>query len=579
MPALFKHISQVVTWADYQKLLRRAVAEPASSASATSPLAFHYFESFPFDQKPGSALLLVGEVSKGLLDEVRRLAGKTDRAHGSVRLDGGQALSLEVEAGRVKPRLVALTLKQAGVMLEVRLADEPAPQATPQVAPTAPAPQATPPAEPAVPSPQAQDWAAKLQKFQPHFEKALGALRNTGAEARVEGLQAQFGQMTQQAAAGQWDSARDLLRELVRAVQTVSVEAAEPAAAPAQAQPLTDTFGPGPDIDPGELEQAERLTASDWEEHVRQPLETLQALVVKKGAEWAQVTASELREPLEWLGITLARAERLSPRRDTADFHRSSWPHLISGLRKAMDTVRPKLWDLKQQMGEYSARPEALRQQIHALGEHFALMAHAAAALEDGPARHKALESRRQSLGTQERRVRQALEAEEGHAERQAAGRGPTEGTDATREADAEKRQDLRDELDRLMQVADALKRAAAQPSQRLDAARARSLLEGWKQAERELASTLQAQDYPAAVRALDPVYPLLNDLLQTEPGAEADELAAHGLMALEQLSLALNLAERTAGFSWPAERPQVMNLLTQMHSLAVAFRRECLPD
>lgn len=578
MPALFKHISQVVTWADYQKLLRRAVADPPPTASATAPLAFHYFESFPFDQKLGSALLLVGEVSKSLLEEVRRLAGKTDRAQGSLRLAEGQALSLEVETGRVKPRLVALTLKQAGVMLEVRLADEPA-AVPPQAAPAAPAPQATPPAEPAVPSSQAQDWAAKLQKFQPHFEKALLALRNAGDEARVGGLQAQFGQMTGQAAAGQWDNARNLMRELVRAVQTLSVEAAEPTAAPEVDPPPTDTSAPGPDTGPGELDQAERLTASEWEEHVRQALQTLQALVIKTGAEWTQVTASELREPLEWQGITLARAERLSPRGDTAEFHRSHWPHLISGLRKAMDTVRPKLWDLKQQMGEYSARPEAKRQQIHALGEHFALMAHAAAALEDGRARLKALESRQQGLAMQERRLRQALEAEEKHAERQAAWRDRTTGTEATLEADAEHRQDLRDELDRLMQVADALKRAAEQPSQRLDAARARSLLEGWKQAEQALASTLQAQDYPAAVRALDPVYPLLHDLLQPEPGAEPDELAAHGLMALEQLSLALNLAERTAGFSWPAEKPQVINLLAQMHSLAVAFRRECLPD
>lgn len=569
MPAVFKHISQVVTWADYQKLLRKAMADvPPEREPSQPPQAFHYFESFPFDQKPGTALLLVGEVSKGLLDEVRRLAGKTDRAQGSLRFGEGRALSLQVDTGRVKPRLVAMTLKQAGVLLEVRLEGEP-PAGPPQDAPAAPVPQTPVSAQPAPLSPQAQDWADKLQKFEPHYHRALQGLRSRGGVSRTESLEALFRQMAGQAESGDWTAARDGLRQLVLAVQGVPVEASQAAA---EATPMQDAPVGGGEVDASEPDPPESLTAAEWKEQVCQSLQALQSLTTRESAEWAQVTANDLRDPLVRIENTLRKAQRLAPEIDRRYREQSSWWRAVEEMRELLDQISPQLWDLRQDIGEYSARPAALGQQIRALGQCFEIMVEAAA-LDAGPARRRALELRLAGLSAEEERLRESIQ----QSERQQVGRSRQQASDEEPEAVAEQLKDLRDALDRTLQAADALKLAIEEPPQLLDATQARALQHAWEQAAQEITAKLQAQDYPAVTRALENIYPPLMSLGELGPDVYPSSLVTRSKIAMDLLMETLKLAERTAGFSWRKEQRRVIRQLERLHLAAVLFGRECL--
>lgn len=540
MPALFKHISQIVAWADYQKLLRRALAGGSDPEAAPQAQAFHYFESFPFDQKPGAALLLVGEVGKALLDEVRRMAGKTDRAQGTLHATPGKALVLQLETGRLKARLLASTLKLAGLPLDVQLQDEAG----------APSPLPSPSPSPS-PAPGSDDWAAKLKVAEPHYHKALDDARLRGDDAQVQALQSLFAQMEGFAEAGDFAAARQTLKRLLKTVQGAQEHEQDHA---------QDGVEPPPELSP-----------DIWHTQVSQPLEDLGRLLSAHGEEWDQVTAADLRGKLDLLRHTVQWAE--GEGRGRSD---PVWVPLTRLMADLAGAIEPGLRDLKRDPWEPRGSVPALKQQVQHLDRMVQLTAETAA-LGSGPSRLAALERRLLGARDAQERVKAELRQAEGEAGRlQAQPHAGAYVEEQLRDA-RERCLDLRDAAERLQAVVDGLSADRMESPDGPLPAQAQALLNAWTPCSAELLAQIKARDFAAAVERAEALGPQMQGLFDAPYGSQPSMVAVNCMNAWTHLVEGLGLARRMAGTSILQERQRLLVKLQELHSLERQFRRDCL--
>jgi hypothetical protein len=399
MPSLFKHISQIQSRADYDKLLRKSLA-PDSVTEGTGPAEeFHYFEEFPFDKKPGT-LLLVGDVSKGLLGELRKLG--TGYARGTCRMTPNHRVLVDIETGKVKPKLINGTLKTSGLKLQAVVnGEEPEPDSDLGEASSKPepSPELKTPVTPektekvkVPPSPEQQQWMDKVKVLRPAFDKALQLARSTDPRW-AEDLDSNFAQMMQEARGGDFKTAMETLKRLAVILRSREAARAEvkhqtmmedPEVAQSfrdEAQRRREAF----DFSAEQLEQNERdldaegigltsdgtsthqkaLTLAEWKSGVNEPLRALTAML--KDGRQRDLSYGELMTTLKTLKQTTASAQTLAM--DEED--RPDLQQLTSTLADSIESLYLALQYLARGARPYKLRPETLLMTVEDVNREF----------------------------------------------------------------------------------------------------------------------------------------------------------------------------------------------------------------
>lgn len=241
MTTYFKHIAQITARADYDKILRKALATPGQEP-------FHYFDAFPFDKKE-APLVLVGDVAKPLIADLKKLVPKAQYGMGVCTVTAKDEIIFERETGKLQPKLVSATVKLSGIKSTVKFngeddeeegeraeaendegqPEEPQVKATGKVPPPPPLPPSTKPSgdKPTTLSPQAKEFQDKLKVLRPAFDNALKKARELKKTAWEEDLDANFAQMVQEAKAGKFDVALQTLARLARMTKGEEASRAE----------------------------------------------------------------------------------------------------------------------------------------------------------------------------------------------------------------------------------------------------------------------------------------------------------------------------------------------------------------
>lgn len=235
MTTYFKHIAQITARADYDKILRKALA-------TTGQEPFHYFDAFPFDKKE-APLVLVGDVAKPLIADLKKLVPKAQYGMGACTVTAQDEIIFERETGKLQPKLVSAALKLSGIKSTVKFNgdddedkegdeaenDEGQPQ-QPQVKanPEAPSVNVKPSGDkPAPLSPKAKEFQDKLKIVRPAFDEALKNARRLNKMTWAQDLDSNFTQMVQEAKAGKFDVALQTLARLARIIKSEEAARAE----------------------------------------------------------------------------------------------------------------------------------------------------------------------------------------------------------------------------------------------------------------------------------------------------------------------------------------------------------------
>ncbi|MFY9478799.1 MAG: hypothetical protein WAQ08_14235 [Aquabacterium sp.] len=241
MTTYFKHIAQITARADYDKILRKALATPGQEP-------FHYFDAFPFDKKE-APLVLVGDVGKPLIADLKKLVPKAQYGMGVCTVTAKDEIIFERETGKLQPKLVSATVKLSGIKSTVKFngeddeeegeraetendegqPEEPQVKATGKVPPAPPLPPSNKPSgdKPTTLSPQAKEFQDKLKVLRPAFDNALKKARELKKTAWEEDLDSNFTQMVQEAKAGKFDVALQTLARLARMTKGEEASRAE----------------------------------------------------------------------------------------------------------------------------------------------------------------------------------------------------------------------------------------------------------------------------------------------------------------------------------------------------------------
>ncbi|MFZ5525608.1 MAG: hypothetical protein ACOZE7_03025 [Pseudomonadota bacterium] len=241
MTTYFKHIAQITARADYDKILRKALATPGQEP-------FHYFDAFPFDKKE-APLVLVGDVAKPLIADLKKLVPKAQYGMGLCTVTAKDEIIFERETGKLQPKLVSATVKLSGIKSTVKFngeddeeegeraeaendegqPEEPQVKATGKVPPVPPLPPSTKPSgdKPTTLSPQAKEFQDKLKVLRPAFDNALKKARELKKTVWAEDLDSNFAQMVQEAKAGKFDVALQTLARLARIIKSEEAARAE----------------------------------------------------------------------------------------------------------------------------------------------------------------------------------------------------------------------------------------------------------------------------------------------------------------------------------------------------------------
>lgn len=224
MTTYFRHIGQITARADYEKLLRQALSKPGEEP-------FHHLDEFVFDKKTGP-LLLVGDIGKPLLEEIKKATPKAVHAKGVCTVSEQGPIVLAVTGGKLKQRVLAQALKASGIKTELRFdgADD-----GDQDAPTAPAPKTTPASttQGVAPPPKAplseagQQWQSGVKLLRPKFEQVLLKARALKGSTWADDLDGTFSQMLQEAKAGRFEQALKTMALLARMMKSEEAARAE----------------------------------------------------------------------------------------------------------------------------------------------------------------------------------------------------------------------------------------------------------------------------------------------------------------------------------------------------------------
>ena len=245
MTTYFKMIGQINSRADYDKILRKALDKPGQEP-------FHYLDAYPFDKKE-APLVLLGDVAKTLIGDLKKVAPKAQYAMGVCTVADNGDILFEREVGKLQPRLVSAALKLSGFKGAIKFsgeedgsesenegdggqkAEQPKTTApvgkTPPVGNKAPVPNTTAKAPVTAPSsqvpPRAKEWQDKVKILKPVFDMALKKARTQTKGTWAEDLDSNFSQMLQEAKAGDFDKAMNSLARLARMVKSEEAARAE----------------------------------------------------------------------------------------------------------------------------------------------------------------------------------------------------------------------------------------------------------------------------------------------------------------------------------------------------------------
>lgn len=233
MTTYFKMIGQINTRADYDKILRKALATPGQEP-------FHYFDAYPFDKKE-APLVLVGDIAKSLIGDLKKQAPKAQYGTGVCTVTAQDEIIFERETGKLQPKLMSTALKLSGIKSTVKFngddeedgegaeAETDEGQAgTPEVTSVAPPVTAKPSDVKSTPlSGRAKEFQDKLKILRPAFDMALNKARSLKKVTWAEDLDANFAQMVQEAKAGNFDAALQTLARLARMVKGEEASRAE----------------------------------------------------------------------------------------------------------------------------------------------------------------------------------------------------------------------------------------------------------------------------------------------------------------------------------------------------------------
>ncbi|RRS04628.1 hypothetical protein EIP75_09400 [Aquabacterium soli] len=233
MTTYFKMIGQINTRADYEKILRKALATPGQEP-------FYYFDAYPFDKKE-APLVLVGDIAKSLIGDLKKQAPKAQYGTGVCTVTAQDEIIFERETGKLQPKLVSTALKLSGIKSTVKFngedeedgegaeneADE-GQAGSPEAKSVAPPITAKPSGATSTPaSGRAKEFQDKLKILRPAFDQALNKARSLKKVTWAEDLDANFAQMVQEAKAGHFDAALQTLARLARMVKGEEAARAE----------------------------------------------------------------------------------------------------------------------------------------------------------------------------------------------------------------------------------------------------------------------------------------------------------------------------------------------------------------
>lgn len=248
MTTYFKHIAQIQSRSDYDKVLRTALSKPGQEA-------FHFFDAFPFDKKE-APLVLVGDVGKPLLADLKKAAPKAQYATGTCTVTAKDELVFDRTAGKLQIKELTAGLRLSGLKNVVKLAgdedeggegeaQEPPPSGKPTGGTPAktvkpgvptpsdlakvqlkPTPQVKKPVAPQDPA-LAKQWQDKVKILRPAYELALKKAQAQDGGTWAEDLEGSFEQMVHEAKSGDFAAALATLGRLARMIKSEEAARAE----------------------------------------------------------------------------------------------------------------------------------------------------------------------------------------------------------------------------------------------------------------------------------------------------------------------------------------------------------------
>lgn len=345
MTIYFKILAQIQSRADYDKILRTALSKPG-------PEAFHYFNAFPFDKKE-APLLLVGDIGKPLLADLKKAAPKATYATGTCSVNTKDEILIERTGGKLQLKELTAGLRLAGIKNVVKLAgddedeggegqgQEPPPSTSTPVAKTTkpgvptqeqlakanlkPTPQQNKPVAPQDPA-VAKQWQEKMKVLKPLFEQTLKKAKAQAGSSWAEDLEGAYDQMVHEAKGGDFNAAMTSLGRLARMLKSEEAARAEakhqtmrenPDIREATAQSTRELYGKEADkerrketkasgynlTDDGNVMYAQAYTAQEWKAAVIDPLTAVKILL-----EQGEPDVERFEKALARAAVMVARA-------------------------------------------------------------------------------------------------------------------------------------------------------------------------------------------------------------------------------------------------------------------------------
>jgi hypothetical protein len=302
MTTYFRQVSQIRSRSDYEKIMRTALSKVGEEP-------FFFLDEFPFDKKPGP-LVLIGDIAKPLLEEVKKASPKATSAKGQCLATEDDRLIFQKAAGKMQERVLVASIKAVGVKKAVSMEggdDGPTDDQKAQADANVAAPQTQPPQQPS-PQDKPQDkplddkaklWQEKVKLIKPAFDKLLIKAKGMSNSTWADDLDGTFSQMLQEARTGDFDAALKSLGLLARVMKSEESARAEVKHESSKqlddsyrdyfGKNATETFGEegvktmreqaamsGSELtEDGHISYALAISKGDWQKKVLLPLKTV----------------------------------------------------------------------------------------------------------------------------------------------------------------------------------------------------------------------------------------------------------------------------------------------------------------
>lgn len=224
MTTYFRNAAQIQSRADYEKILRSALSKPGAES-------FHYLDNFKFDKKE-APLVLVGDIGKPLLEELKKASPKSVYAKGSCKVTEQDQVIFDLTAGKLKQKTLAAAIKSAGIKSAVTLnGGEPdddaqggADAGAGDVVTSTSSPEDG--AKPKLPE-LGKQWQEKVKLIKPAFDLVLKKARGIEGSTWADDLDGAYSQMLLEAKGGNFDAAMKSLALLARMMKSEEASRAE----------------------------------------------------------------------------------------------------------------------------------------------------------------------------------------------------------------------------------------------------------------------------------------------------------------------------------------------------------------